>query len=94
MKRNMIAMCLLLGLGLSLNNSTYATNARSATGHASSSALPQTSPTLSVSDASLVEGNTGTTNMVFTVTLAVVGAHPLLPSKIQCETRRLLSPML
>jgi chitinase len=42
------------------------------------SAFSQVGNTVSISDATLVEGNAGTTNMVFTVTLTAAGAHPTI----------------
>ncbi len=75
MKRNSIALTLLLGLGLGLTTLADL-EGRPYAAAANSHPRPQAGPTLSISDASVVEGNLGSTVMTFTVTLVSAGAHP------------------
>ena len=76
MKRSIIMITLLMGLSLGPIMITTHTAARSAPGSANSYSMRQTTPTLAINDASLVEGNTGTSLMVFTVTLTATGTRP------------------
>ena len=77
MTRNRMVLTLMLGLGAGLATLTdmvgwpYSTTA-------SSAALSQATPTLSINDVSIVEGNAGTSSMVFTVTLTATGARPTI----------------
>ena len=77
MTRNRMVLTLMLGLGAGLATLTdmvgwpYSTTA-------SSAALSQATPTLSINDVSIVEGNSGTSSMVFTVTLTATGARPTI----------------
>ena len=77
MNRNRIALTILIGFGIGLVTLTDIVGRHYAT---AASAYPpyQTTPTLSIDDVSLVEGNAGTSNMVFTVTLTATGTRPTI----------------
>ena len=77
MGKKSIAVTLLLGIGLGLT--TFANMVGRPYAAAAHSYAPiQTTPTLSINDVSLAEGNAGTTNMIFTVTLTASGARPTI----------------
>src|SRR5262245_1337938 len=78
MRSYSIPFIFLLFLGAVLVTCAGVVGARSSHSASTSRLLPQATPTLSISDASLIEGNTGTTNMVFTVTLTAAGARPTI----------------
>ena len=60
------------------SNATLATSMATGTIQNDDSTAPPVTPTLSIADASLVEGNSGTTNMVFTVSLSAATTTPVL----------------
>jgi hypothetical protein len=74
MNRKSIAFSFLLGLSLTLSIMLGRPDKTAA----NSSAPSQASPTLSINDVSLVEGNSGVSSMVFTVTLTASGARPTI----------------
>ncbi|HEV8484865.1 MAG TPA: hypothetical protein VGV87_15095 [Blastocatellia bacterium] len=77
MRKKSIALTLLLGIGLGLTSLANMVGRPSATA-ATLYAPSQATPTLSINDVSITEGNTGTSNMVFTVTLTASGARPTI----------------
>ena len=73
MKKIILATLLVIILGIVLISPQRMNAGRASATHTNSTLLPQDSITLSISDASLVEGNAGSSNMIFTVTLT--GTH-------------------
>lgn len=74
MRRIIAAIIVAIMFSVALNNST----GLPASAGAANSFSAQGVATVSINDASLIEGATGTNNMIFTVTLTAPGAHPTI----------------
>jgi hypothetical protein len=66
----------IVSLGFTLSSFAAIIGAHPSSIRVASHIVPQTTPTLAISDASLAEGDSGTSSIDFTVTLTAAGARP------------------
>src|SRR5262245_39417931 len=78
MRKTLIASTLAIILSMLFSGTRQLITGRAWASSVRSSLLAQGGTTISINDAALTEGNSGTTNMVFTVTLTASGSHPTI----------------